>query len=186
MPPGLLPSTAILHRLHRLGGLLAAACILFYSLTGIILNHRQAFAYFQSTQVTTAPVPTADLSTINEFISRYQQVIKRQDAPEVIRIKGGKTIELLYGSHGQTTYTIDPAAGLMTVETKTANEPLSLLNKLHKGAKVSALWLWLSDALAVVLILSTLAVLTTMRYRACDYWLLTVGLGVGLLGGFLA
>ncbi len=185
MPPGLTPSLAILHRLHRLGGLLTAAFILFYSLTGIILNHRQAFAYFQDTHTTTATVPTADLAPINGFFARYQQVIQRPDAPEVIRIKGGKSIELLYGSHGQTTYTIDPAAGTMTVEEKAPSQPLYLFNKLHKAAKVSAFWLWLSDGLGLVLILSTLSVLAAMRYRAVDYWLLAAGIGL-CLGGVLA
>lgn len=179
------PSTAILHRLHRLGGLLTAAFILFYSLTGIVLNHRQAFTYFQTTHTTTASVPTADLSAVNAFFTRYQQVIKRPDAPQVIRIKGGNSIELLYGSHGQTTYTIDPAAGTMTVEEKTPKQPLYLFNKLHKAAKVTELWVWLSDGLGLVLILSTLSVLAAMRYRPVDYWLLAAGVGL-CLGGFLA
>ena len=187
MPPvPSLSSPLLLHRLHRWGGLLTAAIILFYSLTGILLNHRQAFDYFQSSETTKVSVPTADLTAINGFIDQYRQAIKRSDAPEVIRIKGGKTIELLYGSHGQTTYTIDPVAGTMVVESKRPSQPLYLLNKLHKAAKTSPLWLWLSDALSLFLVVATLSVLLAMRYRPLDYWLLALGLALCLGGGLLA
>lgn len=186
MPPRSSSPTRLLLHLHRWGGLLTAAFILFYSLTGIILNHRQAFSYFQTTQTTKHTVQKSDLTPINDFIGRYQRQIERADAPKVIRIKDGKTIELLYGSHGQTTYTIDPDAGSMIVESKLPSEPLSLFNKLHKAVKTSDLWLWLTDALSLVLIVATVSILITMRYRPLDYCLLLAGLILCLGGGFLA
>ncbi len=186
MPAPLFRQTPLLHRLHRWGGLLGAALILFYTLTGIILNHRQAFDYFQSRRTMRVAAPKTDLAAVNDFIARYRQEIKRHEAPEVIRIKDGKTIELLYGSHGQTTYTIDPAAGTMEVETKSPRQPLYFLNKLHKAAKTKDLWLWLSDGLALILIVTTASILMAMRYRPLDYCLLAAGLLLSLAGGLLA
>ncbi|MBA3015821.1 MAG: PepSY-associated TM helix domain-containing protein [Proteobacteria bacterium] len=179
-------SAPLLHALHRIGGLITATFILCYSLTGIVLNHRQAFDYFQTSQIAQFSAPKADLGAINEFIGHYREQIGRPDAPEVIRIKNGATIELLYGSHGQTTYTIDPAAGTMKVETKSPNQPLYFLNKLHKAAKTHAAWLWLSDALALCLIVSTVSVLFIMRFRTSDYCLLLAGIGLCLAGGMIA
>ena len=179
-------STPLLHKLHRWGGLLTASLVLFYSLTGILLNHRQLFAYFQTSQISRESVPKSDLTAINAFIAQYRDQIKRTDAPEVIRIKDGKTIELLYGSHGQTTYTIDPSAGSMEVESKHPSQPLYFLNKLHKAAKTSPLWLWLSDALSLILIIATLSILLAMRYRPLDYCLLGLGFALCLTGGLFA
>lgn len=186
MPPSAPRPSHLLHRLHRWSGLLAASLLLFYALTGIFLNHRQAFDYFQRSQSSRRAVPTADLAVVNAFIDQYRAVINRPDAPEVIRIKNGTTIELLYGSHGQTTYSIDPAAGSMRVESKQPSQPLYLLNRLHKAAKTSPLWLWLSDALSLAMLLSVLAILAVMRYRPLDLCLLLGGLVVCLLGGLLA
>lgn len=179
-------STPILHALHRMGGLLTAIFILCYSITGVVLNHRQAFDYFQTSQKTKLPAATADLAIVNDFIAQYRAQIGRPDAPEVIRIKNGSTIELLYGSHGQTTYTIDPKAGTMEKETKSPSQPLYFLNKLHKAAKTRPAWLWLSDALALCLIVSTVSILSVMRYRATDIVLLLAGIGLCLAGGFVA
>jgi len=179
-------SASFLHTAHRLGALLSAIFILGYSITGILLNHRQAFDYFQASQKATLPAAKADLAIVNDFIAQYRAQIGRPDAPEVIRIKNGGTIELLYGSHGQTTYTIDPKAGSMEVETKTPSQPLYFLNKLHKAAKTRLAWLWLSDALALCLIASTVSILSVMRYRTTDFVLLLVGIGLCLTGGLIA
>lgn len=186
MPARLSPPPLLLHRLHRWCGLLTAAFILFYSLTGILLNHRQAFDYFQTSRTNRFTVPKTDLAPVNDFIARYRHEIKRDDAPEVIRIKDGRTIELLYGSHGQTTYVIDPAAGSMEMESKFPSQPLAFFNKLHKAAKTSGLWLWLSDALALALILATASILLAMRYRPLDCCLLAAGVLLAVAGGFLA
>lgn len=179
-------STPFLHTLHRVCGLLTAAFILCYSLTGIVLNHRQAFDYFQTSRIEKFQAAKSDLKVINDFIGQYREQIGRPDAPEVIRIKNGTTIELLYGSHGQTTYTINPATGSMQVETKSPNQPLYFLNKLHKASKTKAVWLWLSDALSLCLIVSTVSILTVMRYRPMDYYIALAGIGLCLAGGFFA
>jgi len=179
-------SAATLRSLHRWGGMLTSAFLLFYSASGLILNHRQAFSYFQTSHTEQRAVPQSSLAPINQFIDQYRELTGQQEAPSVIRIKDGKTVELLYGSHGQTTYTIDPSAGAMQVERKGPSQPLFLFNKLHKAAKTGPLWLMVSDVLSLALILATLAILATMRYRALDLCLLAAGcllcLGGGLLG----
>ncbi len=185
MPP-ICPASTLLHRLHRWGGLLAAVVMLFYGVTGLLLNHRQLFDYFQHTETTRMTVPVADLGPVNAFVDQYRRAINRPEAPEVIRIKDGRHIELLYGAHGQTTYRIDPKAGLMRVETKSPREPLYLLNRLHKAAKTSGAWLWISDILSLAMLVSVASILLAMRYRPLDICLLAVGVGACLLGGVLA
>lgn len=176
----------LLHTLHRWSGLLTAAFVLFYSITGLLLNHRQAFSYFQHSQISHQSVPKSNLSAVNTFLDQYQKETKRNDTPTVIRIKDGRTIELLYGSHGQTTYSIDPVAGSMEVESKSPSQPLYFFNQLHKAAKTSTLWLVLSDILSVALIVATVTILFAMRYRPLDLYLLAAGLALCLAGGLLA
>ena len=74
----------------------------------------------------------------------------------------------------------------MEVESKHPSQPLYFLNKLHKAAKTSPLWLWLSDALSLILIIATLSILLAMRYRPLDYCLLGLGFALCLTGGLFA
>lgn len=61
-------SAATLRTLHRWGGMLTSAFLLFYSASGLILNHRQAFSYFQTSHTEQRAVPQGSLAPINQFI----------------------------------------------------------------------------------------------------------------------
>jgi len=102
------------YRLHRWGGLFLAAFILFYSLSGIMLNHRQAFSFFYQRHTISQQIKPTDNQAVNLFLDHYKKQIKRSDTPQVIRLRdSGRKIEFLYGFHGQTTVIIDTVKGTM-------------------------------------------------------------------------
>ena len=181
------PSTHhVLHKIHRWGGLILAFFILFYSITGILLNHRKAFNYFIIKDSFQQKVLPADISEINKFIDHYKNQINRSDDPKLIRIRNGQTIEFLYGSHGKTTYIIDPISGSMEVIQKQSSLPLFWLNALHKASQTSTLWIIITDFFSVLLIVITLASMIVMRYRPIDFALIATGISILIMGGLFA
>ncbi len=174
------PSTLHLFRkLHRWTGLTLAALVIFYCLTGILLNHRKSFDYFIDKEITTSSVKKSDTAIMRQFIDFYKEQIGRSDDPTVIRIRGGQTIEFLYGSHGKTTFIIDPKKGEMKKIDKSPQQPWNRLNSIHKVFKTSTTWLVIADFTCIAILLLTLTGLIIFRYRPLD-WILTGG-GVALL-----
>ena len=185
--PVISATTVLCRKLHRWGGLFLTAFILFYSLSGIMLNHRQAFSYFLQQDSSHQKIQPTDSRAVTAFINYYKNKINRPDSPKVIRIHdGGKQIEFLYGFHGHTTYTITTATGELDIKTKHQVPFLYRLSQLHKAFKTSKLWLILSDVLSVILCLVTLAILFVMRYRPIDIIMLTSGVIICLAGAILA
>lgn len=167
---------AILRSIHRMGGLLVAAFVLFYSVTGIMLNHRKGFGYFYRIEESEAGIPREQDKRISKFIEHYKGLINREDNPTVIKIKDEKTIELLYGSHGLTRYVIKPEEGRVIKKEKVFLEPLNRLNNLlHKAVNTGSIWIYLSDIFSGVLILSTVTGLFIFRYKKLDVALLLIG-----------
>ncbi|MFW8601865.1 hypothetical protein ACOHYD_10340 [Desulfobacterota bacterium M19] len=177
--------TRLAHKIHRLGGLLTAAFIIFYCLSGIMLNHRQAFSFFYQRQPESRAIKTVSNQAVRDFIGHYQNIIQRPDTPRVIRLRdGGRRLEFLYGFHGRTTYIINQDTGLMEIIHKRPQPGLAWLANLHKAFKTSNIWIYLSDFLSIILCLATLSILVVMRYRFLD--LVFLGLGLFLcLGGML-
>ncbi len=175
-----------LHKTHRWCGLFLAFFILFYSITGILLNHRKSFDYFITKDISVQQISTIDLAPVQQFISHYKKQINRQDDPKIIRIREGKTIEFLYGSHGKTTYVIDPTTGTMQTVSKNPIQPFHWINTLHKAFNSSNLWVGIADLLSVMLCLATISILTVMKYRPRDYLLLAGGILFCSLGVLFA
>ncbi|WPD24100.1 MAG: PepSY-associated TM helix domain-containing protein [Candidatus Electrothrix scaldis] len=169
---------------HRWAGLFLLGFVLFYCLTGLLLNHRKSFGYFQNRQTTSATIEVQSEDVLNDVVEKYKQLIGRDDDPTVIRLKPEGVIEFLYGSHGRTTYVIDTMQGLMTRIGKEEQQPWYWLNNLHKSSKVSSAWLVLTDCIAVLIIILALSGLVIFRYTRLDILLLACG-GLVMLGGML-
>jgi len=165
----------LMRKLHRWFGLFLSGLVLFYALTGLLLNHRQAFSYFIDHKQTVSQVPTFDTSAVQEFLRFYQKEIGRADLPRVIRLRDRHTIEFLYGSHGKTTYIINPETGTMRTIQKIPSWPWNQLNAFHKAFKTGKAWLMLADFTALACILLTLSGLIIFRYRLLDWGLLLGG-----------
>ena len=97
-----------------------------------------------------------------------------------------RTIEFLYGSHGKTTYVINPDRGTMEIIAKHPMQPLTWLNDLHKSSKTSSLWIWLTDLVAVVIMGITITGLLVVRYRRLELLLLIGGVVLLVVAGLLA
>ncbi|MDH3392880.1 MAG: PepSY-associated TM helix domain-containing protein [Desulfobulbaceae bacterium] len=176
----------LLFDLHRWGGLLLATIVIFYCVTGILLNHRAAFDYFISKEQKVVQVAVSDTASLESFLAGYKKQINRADDPKVIRIREDRTIEFLYGSHGKTTYIIHPAEGRMEIVEKQYQQPLTFLNDLHKAAKTSTFWVILADLAAAIIIGVTLTGLLVFKYRRLDFILLGGGVLLFFVGAWLA
>lgn len=176
----------IWRQIHRWIGLLLAGFVIFYCVTGVLLNHRQEFDYFQTKQKNVSVVDVPSLHDIQRFIDTCKKQINRDDNPKVIRIKEGGVIEFLYGSHGRVTYVIDSGVGTMTRIEKLDQQPWNWLNRLHKVSKTSDGWRLLADGVVCVLLLLTLTGLFLLRYSRQDVLLLLGGLGLLFLGFVIA
>lgn len=173
-------------KIHRWLGLLLVGYVIFYCLTGLLLNHRQDFNYFQAKQTSVVPIKVENQEMMQGVIDAYKQQINRSDNPKVIRIKDGGVIEFLYGSHGRTTYVIEPQAGTMTRIDKEDQQPWYWLNRLHKAYKTSLAWQLLADCIALLAMFLTCTGLFIFRYNRQDFLLLVGGLLLFLLGLWVA
>jgi hypothetical protein len=176
----------VMRKIHRWGGLLLAAFIIFYCITGILLNHRKSFGYFSKKKRTIYNIHVYDLAPVNRMLEFYKGEIDRRDNPRVIRIRDGKTIELLYGTHGKVTYIIHPRKGIMEKVEKFPRQPLYWLNSLHKAFKTSSFWILLTDAVSAVIVVITVTGLIILRYRPADYILLAGGVIILFFGAMLS
>lgn len=175
-------SKTLWRKIHRWLGLLLAAFVLFYCFTGLLLNHRQDFSYFQAEKTEVSKIDVQQQDALQAFIAGCKQQLGREDDPSVIRIKDDGTIEFLYGSHGRTTYTIDPQAGTLTRTDKIDQQPWHWLNRLHQAARISNFWLILADSVVALLCVLLLSGLLLLRLRRQDILLLIAGLALLLLG----
>ena len=178
----------IWRKVHSWAGLFLLGFVLFYSLTGLLLNHRMSFGYFQQRHEMVSEIEVIEAQrqdALNRVIDMYKQQIGRDDDPTVIRLKKGGVIEFLYGSHGRTTYVVDSMKGIMTRIDKEDQQPWYWLNSLHKSYKVSSGWIWLTDCIAVLIIVLALSGLIIFRYTWSDVLLLVSGGLVMVVGMML-
>ncbi|MCI5138244.1 MAG: hypothetical protein D3922_07470 [Candidatus Electrothrix sp. AR1] len=189
MTKGAIMKRRLWRKAHRWAGLFLLGFVLFYSLTGLLLNHRKSFGYFQTRHETVSEIEVIETQrqdALNRVINTYKQQIGRGDDPTVIRLKKGGIIEFLYGSHGRTTYVIDSMKGIMTRIEKKDQQPWYSLNSLHKSYKVSNAWIWLTDCIAVLIIVLALSGLVVFRYTWLEVLLLVFGGLVMVVGTILA
>ncbi len=182
MPKYSVSITIVLKKIHRWSGLLMAAFIIFYCITGILLNHRYKFNHFVSKKKEFHYMDTSDIINLMSIMEFYKKQIGRSDNPKVIRIKEGKTIEFLYGTHGKTTYIINPEKGIIERQEKISVEPFHFINNLHKAFKTNNFWIILTDIVAIVIIIITIAGLVILRYRIIDYLIVFSGILILIFG----
>lgn len=162
--------------LHRWTGLLLLGLVVFYCASGLLLNHRRDLSYFIARERSVAQVAAADAAPLHVLLDSYKEEIGRSDDPAVIRIKGDGRLEFLYGSHGKTTYIIDPEAGTMETVEKVYREPWTRLNNLHKVFKTGPLWLAVADLAGLGIFFLGLSGLLLSRLTSRDYLLIAGGL----------
>jgi hypothetical protein len=174
----------LIKKIHRLGGLTITVFIIFYCITGAILNHRKDFDYFIRKRAASQDIEKYDTYQVRALIDFYKKQIGREDDPKVIRIKKNGEIEFLYGSHGSTTYVVTPEKGKLKKIVKKPVEPLGMFNNLHKAFKTSTHWAFLSDTLTLVIMVVIATGLMLFSFTIND-WLILVGGGLILILGMV-
>jgi hypothetical protein len=169
-----------MRNIHRWTGLLALGFIIFYSATGILLDHRQSFDYFTTRLRRESTVPALNSAGILKALTAYEAATGESGPPTVVRLRHDGTVELLYGSHGLITYVFKPGSTRLLRLEKKNMQPLHWLYRLHKAANTSKRWVALADVAAILILIAAVSALFIVKLCRND-WLLLAGGGIFLL-----
>ena len=132
--------------------------LLFFSVTGLLLNHPEWFEPAKTEQTTQLILPESILKSIKQqenpsdtilnYVRQQQNVVGRYQSSEVmdnevmIRLESpaGATDIWVMADTGETEITQKPAS------------TVSMLNDLHRGKNSGSAWSWLIDISAIVVI----------------------------------
>ncbi len=132
--------------------------LLFFSVTGLLLNHPEWFEPAKTEQTTQLILPESILKSIKQqenpsdtilnYIRQQQNVVGRYQSSEVmdnevmIRLESpaGATDIWVMADTGETEITQKPAS------------TVSMLNDLHRGKNSGLAWSWLIDISAIIVI----------------------------------
>ncbi|MCU4378475.1 PepSY-associated TM helix domain-containing protein [Acinetobacter haemolyticus] len=160
----------------------AFIALLFFSVTGLLLNHPEWFKPSQQEQTDTIVLPESLMETIAKQENPTQTILEylRQQQSLVGRFQSSEILD------GEVMIRLDSPAGstdvwvlLDTAEVEITTKPattVSLLNDLHRGKNVSAGWSWLIDISAVIIVILSLAgyiLFLTLRTRLLTHLGLT-------------
>lgn len=132
--------------------------LLFFSVTGLLLNHPEWFEPAKTEETTKLILPESVLKSIKQqenpsdailnYVRQQQNVVGRYQSSEVmdnevmIRLESpaGATDIWVMADTGETEITQKPAS------------TVSMLNDLHRGKNSGSAWNWLIDISAIVVI----------------------------------
>ena len=132
--------------------------LLFFSVTGLLLNHPEWFEPTKTEQTTQLILPESVLKSIKQqenprdtilnYVRQQQNVVGRYQSSEVmdnevmIRLESpaGATDIWVMADTGETEITQKPAS------------TVSMLNDLHRGKNSGLAWSWLIDISAIIVI----------------------------------
>ena len=132
--------------------------LLFFSVTGLLLNHPEWFEPTKTEQTTQLILPESILKSIKQqenpsdailnYVRQQQNVVGRYQSSEVmdnevmIRLESpaGATDIWVMADTGETEITQKPAS------------TVSMLNDLHRGKNSGLAWSWLIDISAIIVI----------------------------------
>jgi hypothetical protein len=132
--------------------------LLFFSVTGLLLNHPEWFEPAKTEQTTQLILPESILKSIKQqenpsdailnYVRQQQNVVGRYQSSEVmdnevmIRLESpaGATDIWVMADTGETEITQKPAS------------TVSMLNDLHRGKNSGLAWSWLIDISAIIVI----------------------------------
>ena len=137
--------------------------LLFFSVTGLLLNHPEWFEPAKNEETSTLVLPDAVLKSIKQqenpsdlilkYVRQQQDLVGRYQSSEVmdnevmIRLESpaGSTDIFVSTDTGDTEITQNPAS------------TVSMINDLHRGKNSGLAWSWLIDISAIIFIALSLA-----------------------------
>lgn len=162
--------------IHRLSGLLVVGFVILYTFSGLLLNHRKFFNNFLKEKRVVLERPLTDHQLLSSFVEKCKAQVGRSDDPAVIIIRDNKTIDFRYDRHGYDSYLLDPGTGVIISVEKETREPWHRMKWLHVAYQTNLLWLVVSDSIALLILLTTISGLFTLRYRRRDIAVMLGGL----------
>ena len=173
--------------LHIYVSMVSFAIVLFFSITGITLNHADKFAYQQHTQqlkgtINTAWIKTADTTRINKLaiVEYLRTTHKIKAALSEFRIDDAQcSISFKGPGYGADVF-INRETGAYDITTVSAGF-VGLINDLHKGRDTGAGWLWVIDLSAAFMILVSLTGIILLLFIKKKKMSGLIVAGIGLL-----
>jgi len=177
---------------HGYMSAIAFVALLFFSITGIFLNHPQMFRLdipaLTDFKISLTPeqIDTLKVSeNQTDVLIDYVREIADLRGKDVDAVASSDSLVLrLRGVDGLTDIQADLSTGSVEVFVE-SNHVIQVLNSLHRGEEAGSVWRLLIDILAVVLIIVSLlgyCLFISMRTRLKTAMILTfVGLSIPLL-----
>lgn len=149
--------------LHAWLSAFAFLILMFFSVTGLLLNHPEWFDAQKSTQeasLTLSATQLAELQALENPTDRLLQTVRAETAV-IGRLKSSEVLAdevmiRLASPTGTTDISLLLDSGEVLVNTEKATT-VSLLNDLHRGKDVGGLWRWLIDLSAIIILLLSVA-----------------------------
>ncbi|NPA24213.1 MAG: hypothetical protein GXO34_00100 [Deltaproteobacteria bacterium] len=164
--------------LHRLSGFIVVGFLLFYTFSGILLNHRKYFNNFLVEKQVPVSGRRVDPGLLRTFVEQCQAACGETRRPVMIVIRDMKNIDFRYDRHGYDSYLINPAAGTVRRVSKTAREPWHLMKWLHVNYMTTPAWVVISDLIALLILVNGISGLFCLRWRRREWLWALAGLAV--------
>ncbi len=169
-----------LRKIHRWSSLFVVFFLIFYCLSGVLLNHKRNFKFLKPKVVSVKKVVKMDPSPIVTIVNRYLSYIPETEKPRAIVIDTDGTINILYGDMKKLAYNkayiILPKLGILKEKVKKPVEPLHFLKRFHKSYHVNKIWIFVSDILTLVVIVSIVTGLFITNYKGVNLFFILLGL----------
>lgn len=132
--------------------------LLFFSVTGLLLNHPEWFEPAKTEQTTQLILPESVLKSIKQqenpsdtilnYVRQQQNVVGRYQSSEVM---DNEVMIRLESPAGETDIWVMADTGETEITQKPAST-VSMLNDLHRGKNSGLAWSWLIDISAIIVI----------------------------------
>ena len=132
--------------------------LLFFSVTGLLLNHPEWFEPAKTEQTTQLILPESILKSIKQqenpsdtilnYVRQQQNVVGRYQSSEVL---DNEVMIRLESPAGATDIWVMADTGETEITQKPAST-VSMLNDLHRGKNSGLAWSWLIDISAIIVI----------------------------------
>ncbi len=178
-----------LRKIHRWSSFFILVFLIFYCISGLLLNHKKVFKFLKTEVLYVKTVPQTNPKPIINIIKKYEKFIPEKDKPRAIVIDKNGKLYFLFGSMKklafQKAYFINPLKGQLEKVEKIPVEPLYLMKNFHKSHNVKKAWIFISDLLTFLIIISCISGLLIIHWRKSDYYVLIAGALVLLISFFL-
>lgn len=152
--------------LHIYGSMVSLSLLLFFSVTGLTLNHAGWFADAQRTAQFRGQVPvawTAGEMAKLEIVEHLRRSHGIRTGLSEFRAEEGQAAVSFKGPGYTADAVLDRATGRYDV-TETRMGLAAVLNDLHKGRDTGPAWSWLLDVTAGLLVVVSLSGLMLLWY----------------------